>query len=444
LVHTIVVALIALALPARSGAVPGAIQTRTHVLPTPTATASPAPQLPPMPTVLHRASSQSECAIHGGTTCADMTSPGYLVLVWLGEPAAYYYLVYRTDSSGKPLAGTVPTNTLTATAFGIANVATGTCFKVTEVRNETEGPAAGPWCAPPPPVAAIANQSAHPASLKPNVPTNVHKTDNLSECEQHNGNFACASLGGALTNTVLVWNGDAFADSYTIYRTGGKNSVVGTNTGKLNGVIPTAFSADNVVAGECFAVTETFFGKESPPSVAACPGAAAQSVTLKALHVASYEQAYIPSCHSGFSGTPDFPEQVPTLAVGTSAPDCNEGWISVGGAFFDLTPLLGHSILRAMLVLNPESSIPFNPAPLSCATTVNDGTSSWWTQQNGAIAPGGRFTIDATKRAGQVDVTSIVSSWLSSGEANYGFVLSGNGAVCWTVYFSPTLIVTSM
>lgn len=304
----------------------------------------------------------------------------------------------------------------------------------------------------------------HPAKY-PQVPADLHAARTAAECSQHSGNFACAALaGGALTVTVLLWDGESAADAYTVYRTvrerAGylqKDVPVGSNTGKFNGAVPTAFALDSVAAGDCFVVTERRSGLESPASAAFCPPVSARSVTLTPTHLSTYETTQYGSCSKDDDGQYERP---PTnvsgfLTVGYTSRTipCGNGGrgdgtmilntFDRGGAVFNVTALTGREILRAMLVL-PSTNAAQGDAT-SCLASVSNGSAT--TPAGPPLLPGEPAV--ASTQAGEVDVTPIVAAWVSGSAANNGFVLqapieSGSGPIgnCLRGVTQPTLAIT--
>ncbi len=235
---------------------------------------------PPPPSNLHRTQDAGECAAHGGTgDCTKLSDPNFVVLVWDGESTASRYAVWRIHGKTDANIGDVqyvndPTPSL-PTFFSFTGVTPYACYAVSGVDNTgVASELSAPWCMP----GTIANVvHGNPvgrlrSAERPAVPTDLRETNSVSVCQRHNGNFACADLR-LVSNTVmvLVWNGEAVAEKYTLYRIDGAHRVfVASNTGEFNGVIPTAIGISNV-RGACYAVTESLNGWESAPSVTDCP-----------------------------------------------------------------------------------------------------------------------------------------------------------------------------
>ena len=438
-----------------------------------------------VPTDVHTTTSIDECSSHGGSgQCTHLSDPGFVLLVWTGEAFATRYSLYRTDLGGTAPVGIVgpqATGEPVPTAFGFSNgyAKVGMCFAVTTDIGNTSSSLSQPFCITRP-VARQPRQNLGKivaAATAPIVPSNVHATTDVSECQQHAGNFNCAALqGGALELTVLVWSGEAAADRYTVYRrsresvgrsdaTIGVATVVGANTGKFDGAIPTAFSIARVLTGECFDVTETREGVESAPSAVICPSTSARSLTLQPLHVLTAVTSATSKCSAyhvlaQFTGSVSGPDAQGGLRVGydSSSTPCTGDFNSTGrrvtayvfrgGAFFDVTRFAGRNVLRAMLLLTVPGHTSAAQSQ-ACAASISNGDAYWWNDQ--ALEPGG-FTEPANRLAGEVDVTPIVSAWVlgpdRGGAPNYGFVLDGaqtdpTGVTgsCVTTY-QPALVVT--
>jgi hypothetical protein len=435
----------------------------------------------PSPLGLTRTTDMAECTAHtgraGAQMCAQMRNPNYVLLIWNAVKAASGYNIYRTDSGSKVSAGAAyAANGFVASGFGIANVAVGACYAVSAVVNAAEGDLSPQWClqasgvAPGSSAATVGKNIA--SATTPSTPTQLHTTTSAQECTQHQGNFICGALqGGAQTLTVLVWTGEKAAQKYTVYQIpkGSAAVAIGSNTGAINGVISTAYSVDKVTAGTCFTVSETLDGHESAQSSTACPGTSAQSTTLRPLYVQSYGTEQDGKCSAysiaaGYAGQVTQPGRLQALIVGYGSVnlpctgDFNAKGVMPdnsfyrGGIFFDLTSFAGRKILRAVLVLPVASSKTSKGSLTSCTTMVSTGASQWWNDA-GQINEG-PLSADPTQLAGQVDVTAIVSAWVSGaargGADNDGFVLSGStedlgsmSGSCLTTYGNPTLVLTA-
>jgi hypothetical protein len=436
------------------------------------------------PTNLHRTGNVTECAAHAadnGGLCTQLSNPNYVLLVWDAVKGASGYNLYHADPGSNSAAGIVrlAADGSLATAFSYTNVTVGSCFTVSEITNNIEGLRSAPWCLQKSFNDLGSASSATKnivAATTPAIPTDLKSTSSVDECTQHQGNLICAALqGGAQTITVLVWQGEQRAQKYTVYRIGSSAKLtdatpLGSNTGTFNGVVPTAFSLDKVTAGMCYGVTETLDSHESALSARFCPGtSSARTITLAPAHLQSFLQAANGKC-SAYSVIPGFTGQPPqgtqnNLVVGyNSAPipctgDFNTTGVrplnsfSRGGVFFDVTSLSGKSVLRALLVLPVVSAITPDKSAASCATTVSNGSDPWWLNQGDPLTPG-LPALDATPLAGEVDVTSLVQTWVMGkargGADNNGFVLTGANenlntmtGACLTTYGNATLAVTA-
>ena len=122
---------------------------------------------------------------------------------------------------------------------------------------------------------------AVPAGTSQNgpAPSNLHRAASAVECSQH-GSVDCSQLANP-TYAMLVWNADAAATGFNVYRTDGASpqpvgNVMRQAAGHglmaaANGkAVPTAFGIVNVAVGACYAVSEIKGNLEGPRSTPWC------------------------------------------------------------------------------------------------------------------------------------------------------------------------------
>jgi len=326
----------------------------------------------------------------------------------------------------------------------------------------------------------------HGVILNPNYvpgPTGMGSTHDPKVCTAHGG------FGGGLACTAglpsgmlpLIWNcPNCQVDGYHLYRVdSGQHTLMPANGAYSNDATVTLALLDapsDGFNGKCYAVTAYKGSNESQLSNAYCAGngSVMATMTLSAAHVLHWNR--LRNLRTGGLGYTDPPVDSydSSLYVGygfhywdNPFGDIYGNRVNRTGLYFDLSPLAGRTISKAVLHLVAQSSwhdyggtgssladqTLTDQTPEACVTSVDKATDHWWENNNLAstvsyISPGPYMGPSF-----DVDVTSAIQSWMGyAAPSNFGFVLRGanendqyhgnSNSVCLTLLESASLVVT--
>ena len=307
-------------------------------------------------------------------------------------------------------------------------------------------------------------------------PSGLIGTTDPAVCSQHGGvggGLAChASLpNGAL---ALVWScKNCRADGYRVYEMSPVNQLIPANGAYATDKTITLALLDDPgqpFAGNCYAVTAFRGANESSTSGQFCAGGGSvlATVTLPPAHVlhrardhdlttgnvAPYDgktvNIFNDSLLVGFELYADIKD------LG----DFYQNDIHRLALYFDLSPLAGKTIAKAVLQLPTQVSwhgvdndlVLTDMSPEACVTDVDKATDHWWSNNDidatvTYISPGVYMGPDIG-----IDVTKGVQGWVRDPRSNFGFVLRGaneneayhgpKSSVCVTQFSSAALVVT--
>jgi hypothetical protein len=310
------------------------------------------------------------------------------------------------------------------------------------------------------------------------APSGLGNTQDEKACGDHGGfggAVACHALlpAGAL---ALVWNCPHCNNviGYHLYRVdGGQHTMIASNDAYVSDrsvTLAILNAPGDGFNGKCYAVTAYSSSRESALSNAYCAGSGSvlATMTLNTAHTLVWQRER--NITTGTFGHSDKPTDQYSngLEVGYALDyferGTGDGYVNTvyrSGVYFDLSPLQGKTVSKAVLQLVANVSYHGfdergnngNPGPQACVTIVDKATDTWWTNNDltstqSYLAPG---RIMGPKFS--IDVTSAIQNWVGYGkDSNYGFVLRGEnendqytgkgGEICLTQLASATLVVT--
>ncbi len=336
--------------------------------------------------------------------------------------------------------------------------------------------------------------SAHAGAVNPALtmvnpnfvpaPSGMGITHDTPTCTAHGG------FGGGLACTAglqagmlaLVWNcANCKVDGYRLYRVdGGRHDLQpsgGAYASDATVTLALLSAPSDGFNGKCYAVTAYKGANESALSNWGCAGAGstATTTTLSAAHVLHwYHSRESRTGTIGWTHSP-YDNYDSSLYVGyadhygeNTFGDLYFDQFNRLGLMYDLSPLSGHPISKAILKLSAlsswhdfdstdyvkvETANLSSQSPEACVTIVDVATDHWWLNNDmnstvSYLSPGAFMGPDFS-----IDVTSEVQKWLGlAAPPNFGFVLRGDDEndlwhgntnhVCLTQLQSASLVVT--
>jgi len=308
------------------------------------------------------------------------------------------------------------------------------------------------------------------------APSGLIGTTDPNVCSQHAGFGGAVACHAGLANgsLALVWTcKNCKVDGYRVYEMSPINQLIPANGAYATDKTITLALLDNPgqpFAGNCYAVTAVRGTNESNTSNRFCAGGGSvlSMVTLTPAHVLHRERSRFVN-----TGTITNTNEPATDAFDADLIVGFEMWADISNAgdsywdrihrtalYFDLTPLAGTTITKAVLQFEAQTSwhgVDKNRAlldmsPEACVTDVDKATDHWWINSDidatvTYISPGVYMGPDFG-----IDVTKGVQGWLRNTRSNFGFVLRGanendawhgpQSSVCVTRFSSATLVVT--
>ncbi len=356
------------------------------------------------------------------------------------------------------------------------------CLAQVMAAHVTVAPPAANVRAAPAAGAAVATAKAPAAVSASFVPTpsGMGSTHDPHMCASHGGTAGSLACSAALPagQLALVWTCHGCKVSgYRLYRVdNGQHTLLPANG---------AYASDATITlalleppgdgfnGKCWAVAAYNGSNESTLSNSWCAGAGStiSSMTLQPGH-ALHWQHYRPS-RTGVIGHTDKPIDTydATIYVGyadhywnNEFGDSYDDYIHRSGVYFDLSPLAGKTVSKAVLQFNAFSSWhdydnTSGDAPNltaqsteACVARIYKATDHWW--ENNDLASKVSYSAPGNYNGPTfgIDVTSAIAGWLKNPSTNFGFILAGSDEndtwhgnrnnVCLTQLESVALVVS--
>ncbi|GAC1540539.1 MAG: hypothetical protein NVS2B17_16910 [Candidatus Velthaea sp.] len=343
------------------------------------------------------------------------------------------------------------------------------------------GPQSGP-ATPPRNVTVPENIPGKILDAPPSIPapSGLASTADLNICVAHKGGDLCALLM-ASGELPLIWNwscGGARSicdiDGYHVYEVAPQKKLLGTMPH-----VETTIQGETFQVGTCYEVKAYKGSLESKHSNEFCVGrnvsTGPQTLTINPALITTSGFDSIndnsalcrggPPFISSAIGQPGLGEAIVgdsrTFTTSTLGCDIRLVQFARAGVVFDMTPLLGKTIVKASLQYRIDSAQfsangePLQSIPMSCAALLKRSTvdfqHGWDVNAPLPVSAGGK-PLPGYRQQGSnfaIDVSNDVQSW-ANGHQNFGFALTGtsddetrhdqNGA-CLTTYGGFSLIV---